>query len=355
MSTSDMLNSNYVKWMDSREGDTDIVISSRVRLARNISKIPFPHLLDQSNGEKCIEQITDAWKNSKDNVLSGMDMLTFNNLSSRDREILVEKHLTSPAHAESNSKYRAVLTNNDGSLSTMVNEEDHLRIQCLLPGLQVEDSYALCQELDDNFEAKLNYAFDEKRGYLTACPTNVGTGLRASVMLHLPAIQMTGQTNHIFNNIGQLGMTVRGIYGEGTEVVGNFFQLSNQVTLGQTEEDICNYLQTITEQVVEQERVLRTKLQKDMKYQLEDKIGRAYGILSNARVISSQEALALLSDVRLGVDLGILKGIKPFTLNQLVVGIRPAHLQRTAGIEMDAVDRDIKRAEVIKEKLKNLQ
>lgn len=351
MSITDVLNSSYVKWMDSQEGDRDIVVSSRVRLARNLRKIPFPHLLDQANGEECSQQIRDAWQKAPGSALASMDMISFDQLQALDRQILAEKHLSSPMHAESTSPFRAILVNGDGSLSVMVNEEDHLRIQCLLPGLQLGECYSRVQELDDEFEQNLDYAFDENWGYLTSCPTNVGTGMRASVMLHLPAIQMTGQLNHILHNIGQLGLVVRGLYGEGSEAVGNFFQLSNQITLGQTEEDICNYLQTITEQIVEQERLLRERLQSDMKYQLEDKIGRAYGILSNARVITSDEALTLFSDVRLGVDMGILKGISIFSLNELMVDVRPAHLQKRTGQEMDAMERDIKRAEVIKKKL----
>jgi protein arginine kinase len=284
-----------------------------------------------------------------------MNMVTFDQLQSLDRHILAEKHLISPVHADSNSPLRAVLVNEDGALSAMINEEDHLRIQCMLPGLNLSDSYTRVRDLDNELEKNLDYAFDENWGYLTSCPTNVGTGMRASVMMHLPAIQMTGQVNQILQNISQLGLAVRGLYGEGSEAVGNFFQISNQITLGQTEEDICNYLHTITEQIVEQERVLREKLQKDMKYQLEDKIGRAFGILSNARIISSDEALTLFSAVRLGIDLRILKGISIFALNELMVAVRPGHLQKQAGQDMDTIERDIKRAEVIKEKLKSVR
>lgn len=351
MSISDVLNSSNIKWMDAPEGDRDIVISSRVRLARNLDRIPFPHLLDRVSGENCLEKIRDAWRQSPGPALASMDIITFDQLSPLDRQILAEKHLCSPLHAASDSAFRAILVNPDGSLAAMVNEEDHLRMQCLLPGLQLRGCYARVQELDDEFERTLDYAFDEVRGYLTACPTNVGTGMRASVMLHLPAIQMSGQVKHILANIGQLGLAVRGLYGEGSEPVGNFFQISNQITLGQAEEDICNYLHTITEQIVDQECLLRERLKTDMKYQLEDKIGRAYGILSNARLIASDEALTLFSDVRLGVDLGILKGISLFSLNELMVAIRPAHLQKQGGREMDTLERDIKRAEVIKAKL----
>ncbi len=350
MSITNVLNSSFIKWMDMQSGDPDIVISSRVRLARNLTKIPFPHLLIEANGEKCLQEIKNAWQHTTGFRLPLMDLATFDQVSYLDRQILAEKHLISPMFADSNSSFRAILVNEDGSLSAMLNEEDHLRIQCLLPGLQLDKCYSQVQELDDEFEQSLDYAFDEKKGYLTACPTNMGTGMRASVMLHLPAIQMTGQINHVLHKIGQLGLVVRGLFGEGSEPSGNFFQLSNQITLGQAEEDIFNYLHTITEQIVEQERLLRERLHVDMKYQLEDKIGRSYGILSNAKIISSEEALSLLSDVRLGVDQGILPGIKIFALNELMVAIRPAHLQKFGGREMDNMERDIKRAEVIKDK-----
>lgn len=350
MSIADVINSSFVKWMDTTGPDTDIVISSRVRLARNLSPIPFPHLLDESKGLQCMKLVSDAFKKAGTEVKQ-MGIAAFNELNALDREMLVEKHLTSPNHAASASPFRGLALNEDGSIAVMINEEDHLRIQCLLPGQQLEKCYKKADQVDDELEKNLDYAFDERRGYLTSCPTNVGTGMRASVMLHLPAIAMAGQTNFIFQNISQLGMTVRGLYGEGTDIVGNLYQLSNQVTMGLTEEDIINNLSLITGQIIEQERLLRKRLFNELKYQLADKIGRSYGILTNACVISSNEALSLLSDVRLGVDMGLIKGIPPLALNELEVAIRPAHLQSIAGQEMDAVHRDIKRAEVIKQKL----
>ncbi|HNX28107.1 MAG TPA: protein arginine kinase [Syntrophomonadaceae bacterium] len=349
---ADILNDNYVYWMEAKDGkDSDIVISSRVRLARNLNKLPFPHLLSAEQGEQLIKIFKEAWRKSPDQGMHKMTLLTFDQLSNLDRQILMEKHLISPNHAKNNTSYSGVLVNDEGSLAIMINEEDHFRIQCFLPGLQLSESLDRAQQIDDALEAELSLAFDERRGYLTACPTNTGTGMRASVMLHLAAFVISGQLNYLFQNISQLGMTVRGLYGEGTEVIGNLFQLSNQITMGQTEEDIRSKLGSITEQIVEQERMMRRKLEADMKYQLEDRVGRAYGILTNARVINSNEAMNLLSDVRLGVDLGIIKDINAFALNELLVAIRPAHLQRKVGAEMEAYERDIKRAEVIKEKL----
>ncbi|SHG92398.1 protein arginine kinase [Thermosyntropha lipolytica DSM 11003] len=356
MSIHDLLNQNFVAWMDAEKGPaSDIVISSRVRLARNLRLVPFPHLLDEKRGNQVVEEIRKAWKKSGYHELLAMDLVTFNELPLLDRKILMEKHLISPEHSEASASFKGIMVNKDGSLAFMINEEDHLRLQCFLPGLQLMECYNRLQGVDDELEKYLDYAFDEKRGYLTSCPTNVGTGMRASVMLHLPALAISGQLNRIFQNVNQLGMTVRGLYGENTDAVGNFYQLSNQITLGQTEEDIINNLTGITEQIVEQERLTRERLLKEMPYQIEDRIGRAYGILTNARVMTSNEAMLHLSDVRLGVDLGIIKGLKPFALNELIVALRPAHLQKKAGKEMEPFERDVKRAEVIKEKLARYQ
>ncbi|HWP98344.1 MAG TPA: protein arginine kinase [Syntrophomonadaceae bacterium] len=351
MSIQELLNENCVYWMRAEEGpNSDIVISSRIRLARNLRKTPFPHLLDRETGMRIMEEIKSAWEGSSLPILKDQELVNFDRVTALDRQILMEKHLISPHHAQSDVPYRGVLIDGNGSLCTMINEEDHLRIQCFLPGLQVNQAYERARFTDDQLENRLDFAFDSRRGFLTSCPTNVGTGMRASVMLHLPAMTMLGQINAIFNNIGQLGMTVRGLYGEGTEVIGNLFQLSNQITLGQSEEDINNNLSTIAIHIVEQERLMRDKLRAEMHYQLEDSIGRAYGILTNARVMTSNEAIALLSNVRLGVDMGIIRDIKLEALNELVVAIRPAHLQKKVGREMDPFNRDVARAQVIKER-----
>ncbi len=351
MNLDDLLSESMVYWMRADEGpDSDIVISSRVRLARNLINIPFPHLLNMDTGMKSLREIESAWFISHEDDPGEMELVTFDRLSALDRQILMEKHLISPQHAESNLAYKGVLINRNGSICAMINEEDHLRMQCFLPGLQVRECYRQVQELDDAMESQLDYAFDSRRGYLTSCPTNVGTGMRASLMLHIPAIVMSGQINSVFHTLGQLGMTVRGLYGEGTEVVGNLFQLSNQITLGQSEDDINQNISSISARIIEQERLTRDKLKGEMPYQLEDTIGRAYGILTNARLMTSNEALVLLSSVRLGVDMGLVKDIKLRALNELIVAIRPAHLQKKVGQEMDPVHRDIVRAQVIKER-----
>lgn len=348
----DLFNNTYVGWME-QGPESNIVISSRVRLARNLQNMPFPQRLHEKTGLEIINLIKKAWQADDKFLLKDMDWLGFDQLSELDRTILMEKHLVSPGHAQSSKSYNGLLVNHDGSISIMINEEDHLRIQCLLPGLQVQECLQQANEVDDILEERLDIAFDEQRGYLTSCPTNVGTGMRASVMLHLPAIAITGQLNQLVHHINQLGMIVRGIYGEGSEATGNFFQLSNQITLGQMEHDIGSNLVAMTRQIVQQEQILRDNLNRHMRIQIEDRVGRAYGVLTNARMITSNEALTHLSDLRLGVDLGIIEDISLSVLNELMVAIRPAHLQRIAGSQMDALSRDVNRAKVIKEILQS--
>jgi protein arginine kinase len=349
---NELLNSTYVGWME-QGPESNIVISSRVRLARNLQNMPFPQRLDEKAGLDFLNIIKKTWQADSKSLLKDMDWLGFDKLSELDRNILMEKHLVSPGHAQSNKSYNGLLVNQDGLISIMINEEDHLRIQCLLPGLQIQECLHQANIIDDLLEEQLDIAFDEQRGYMTSCPTNAGTGMRASVMLHLPAVAITGQLNQLVQHINQLGMIVRGIYGEGSEATGNFFQLSNQITLGQMEQDIGSNLVAMTRQIVQQEQILRDNLNRHMRIQIEDRVGRAYGVLTNARMITSNEALALLSDLRLGADLGIIKEISLSVLNELMVAIRPAHLQKRAGNQMDPLGRDVNRAKVIKEILQS--
>jgi len=351
MSLHDLVKSPTVDWMSAEGPESDIVITSRIRLARNLTGLPFPHLMgDQKTAEKVWDTIREGIKNIPD-----LEMTSMNRLSDLERQMLLEKHLISPEHSETASPYRGIIVNKTGSIVIMANEEDHLRIQCLLPGLQLNQAYRYADDVDDLLEKNLEYAFDEQWGYLTSCPTNVGTGMRASVMLHLPALTMTNQKGTVFNNIAQLGLTVRGLYGEGTEALGNFYQVSNQITLGQTEEDIINNLWTVTLHVLDQERNTRKRLQEEMKHQLEDKVWRSYGLLTHARVITSNEVLALLSDVALGVDLKILPPIPRRIMNELMVAIMRAHLQAAGGRKMDTWERDVFRAQVIKKILSKVK
>ncbi|NLM44410.1 MAG: protein arginine kinase, partial [Clostridiales bacterium] len=232
-----------------------------------------------------------------------------------------------------------------------INEEDHIRIQSILPGFQMKNAWDIGNEVDDLLEETLDYTYDEKLGYLTCCPTNVGTGMRASSMVHLPALNMIGNISKILQTVTQIGLTIRGMYGEGTEFQGNLFQISNQITLGLSEDEIVENINAVTTQIVEKEREARNLLMNNNRIQLEDRVWRALGILRNARVITSQEAMKLLSDVRLGMDLNIIKNLTATQLNEIMIETQPANVQKYAGEELTPEARDIIRAEIIRKKL----
>jgi protein arginine kinase len=259
--------------------------------------------------------------------------------------------LISPNLAESTTHGACLLSENE-EISIMINEEDHIRIQCIFPGLQISEALTIANEIDDSIEKSVDYAFDEKIGYLTSCPTNVGTGMRASVMMHLPGLVLTQQINGIIPAINQLGLVVRGIYGEGSEALGNIFQISNQITLGKSEQDIVEDLKSIVSQVISQERASREALAKTSNIHLEDRVFRSYGVLSNSRIIESKEAARCLSDVRLGIDMGYIQNISKNILNELMVLTQPGFLQQYAGGPLRPNERDIRRASLIRERLK---
>ncbi|NLM52139.1 MAG: protein arginine kinase [Firmicutes bacterium] len=335
------------EWMRFSGPDGDIVLSSRIRLARNLRDIPFPYLASDSQTETVLQKIKEASEVLPE-IFGPMTFLRMKELSPLERQVLVEKHLISPALAKE-QRNSAVILRQDEALSIMINEEDHLRIQCLLPGLQLEKALQLAGQCDDLLEEKLDYAFDEQWGFLTVCPTNVGTGLRASVMVHLPALVMTKQINRILSAIAQVGLAVRGMYGEGSEITGNLVQISNQITLGQAEEEIIKNLYGVTKQIVEQESQARQVLLNESRDQLADRVNRSFGILRHAQLISSQEAMQLLSDVHLGIDLGLIEGVKnKVVLKELMVLQRPANLQMLCGQMLDSMDRDRQRARLIR-------
>jgi len=340
------------KWMEGTGPYSDIVISSRIRLARNVHDLPFPHLITDGQFGDILERLKPFVGNRAARY-SGhrFTIYRLRDLTPLDRQVLVEKHLVSPQHAR-NAERAAVILRGDEAVSILVNEEDHLRIQCLYPALQLDEAWQVASKVDDLLERNLDYAFNPSRGYLTACPTNAGTGLRASVMLHLPALVMSNQAGRLYSDIVKLGFMVRGIYGEGTEALGNIFQFSNQVTLGRSEPEIVDNLRTITERIIEQERAGRDTLLREMKSQLEDRVWRAYGILTHAHLLSSSEAVQLLSDVRLGRDLGLLKGLTSFGITEVLVITRPGCLQKLAGRALSAAERDAHRARLMRDKLK---
>ncbi|HHV93949.1 MAG TPA: protein arginine kinase [Firmicutes bacterium] len=351
MSLQDAVNSILSQWMKGRGPEDEIVMGSRIRLARNIAKIPFPSAADDQQAahvNELVRSVVESTDKLDWKYLSLIDMPRL------DRELLVEKHLISPQQAR-DVKHKAVVLSRDEVVSIMVNEEDHLRIQCIHPGFQLESAWEQCDRVDDILGDKLEYAFSTDLGYLTACPTNVGTGLRASVMLHLPALAMTKQMAGLIPAVNKLGIAVRGLYGEGTESVGDIYQISNQLTLGHSEKEIIQHLATVARQVIDQEKGAREQLLKVGRAQLEDQCYRAYGVLSQARLISSQEAMQLVSLVWLGVDLGLVKEVDTQIVKSLVMLIRPAHLQKLIGRNMDAGERDVYRASLIREYLQTRQ
>jgi protein arginine kinase len=342
------VNFNLSCWMEDRGPDMEIVISSRVRAARNIKGHTFPCLASDEETAAVLEKISSVMV-VKENFAE-FCYWPMEQISDLEKQVLVEKHLISPFLARE-SKYGALFLRQDEAVSIMINEEDHLRIQAILPGLQLEEAWREAGLYDDLLEGELEYAFDEHFGYLTACPTNMGTGLRASVMLHLPALIMSGQINRFLGALSQVGLTVRGLYGEGTEIVGNLVQVSNQVTLGQSEEEIIHNLYVVIRQVIEQEQNVRQTLLDKNRANLADKAYRALGLLKYAQVMSSHEAIGLISDLRLGYDLGLIKDVDYKLLNELLVIIRPGCLQLLATRELNNSERNLQRPAQIKETL----
>ncbi|MCE7793831.1 protein arginine kinase [Salipaludibacillus sp. CUR1] len=349
MSLQPFINEAVSPWMKNEGPEADIVISSRIRLARNLQDVTYPLLADKEQLEEIVGKVEDKFAGHSHRRFGQLELLKMNNLKTNEKRVLVEKHLISPNLA-TDSKAGAVLLSEDESLSVMVNEEDHLRIQCLLSGFQLDEGLKYANDMDDWMEEKLDFAFDEKRGYLTTCPTNVGTGLRSSVMMHLPALVLTKNLNRILPAINQLGLVVRGIYGEGSEARGNLFQVSNQTTLGKSEKDIVEDLRNVVTQLIQQERAARETLLEQSQNKLEDRIYRSYGILAYSRRMESKEAMQRLSDVRLGIDMGLIKNVNGKILNELMILTQPGFLQQYAGEKLNSEQRDERRAAVIRER-----
>lgn len=351
MSLEKFINQAVSSWMSDDGPDSDIVLSSRIRFARNLDEYNFPTLFTNGEAEAVIGAIMERASNSSAAAFGQLETIKMDDIPPLQKRVLVEKHLISPNLAE-NSVHGAVLLSDNEEVSIMINEEDHIRIQCLFPGFQLSEALQAANEIDDWLEEYVNYAFDEKFGYLTSCPTNVGTGLRASVMMHLPGLVLTQQMNRIVPAINQLGLVVRGIYGEGSEALGNIFQISNQITLGKSEEDIVDDLKSVVSQIISQERSAREALAKTSNIQLEDRVFRSYGTLANSRIIETKEAARCLSDLRLGIDMGFIKNISKSILNELMILTQPGFLQQYAGGPLRPNERDIRRAALIRERLK---
>lgn len=343
------LKESSAEWTSGQGPLSDIVISSRIRLARNVEGIPFSPWAEKAELKSIFEisrQIVE-----EDSLFRDSNLLLLDELTPLESQFLVEKHLISIYHAREKHPYRGCVFNQKETLSIMINEEDHFRIQYLLSGLQLNNIWKLINKIDDEIEKKVTYAFSEKEGYLTSCPTNVGTGMRASIMLHLPALAKINGINDILKAISKIGYVVRGFYGEGTEVMGNLFQVSNQITLGFSEEEIIDNLEKVNQQIISKEQKVRRDLLSNSKNQLEDEAWRAYGILSNARNISSAEAMELLSKLRFGVELGIIPHPNLGTLNRLMLLVQPAYLQMLTGKDLGPFNRDLQRAILIRNKL----
>jgi len=347
----DKLLKHDVSWLLDSGPDGDIAISSRIRLARNIQGLPFP--TSASSGQ--LEQIQAAAEIAlKKLTVIGKDYLDFHmsDYSVLERQILLERRLISSEFAEKEG-HTSLFVKQDESCAIMINEEDHLRIQALCPGLQLFKVWEQIDKLDSELGKALPYAYDSQLGHLTSCPTNVGTGMRASVMLHLPGLVLSGKINAAIQGVNKLSMAVRGIFGEGTDNRGNLFQVSNQSTLGESEVQIIERLNTVITQLVMHEKKCRSNLLKDKKYFLLDHVGRSYGLLRHAYTLSSEEALNSLSDIRIGVDMGMFNSIDLHTVNKLFLTINPAHLQKFAQKELSSKDRDIFRAAFVRKQLKN--
>ena len=329
-------------------GDTAIVISSRVRLARNLSGVPFPAWAKEPD---CIR----AW-NDLVPVLSALPclsaplVLSMADLGLVDRLVLRERHLISIEMSEK-GKGCGVVMRHDETVAIMVNEEDHLRLQAMRPGLQVQSLWEEIDAIDTQVEERVRFAFSPQLGYLTACPTNVGTGLRASVMLHLPGLRLINEIDPVIKGLSKVGLAVRGLLGEGTEAFGNMFQISNQTTLGESEDAIIRRLIQIVGEVVDHERNARARLQEQKPDVVMDRVGRAYGVLCHAHVLTSGEALDLLSALRLGVELGLIRNLDTPAINELMVLTQPGHLQKIEGVELEAGQRDIVRARIMRQSI----
>ncbi len=340
------------EWLSGDGPNRQIVVSSRIRLARNLARLPFPGWAKRSERHHVLELVrpaVEALPEMKDAYAQNLTELT-----GLERQVLIERHLISREHAAKGAG-SAVVMNTEQTLSFMINEEDHLRMQAIRCGLQLENAYEMLDRADSALEQTLDFAFHDDLGYLTACPTNVGTGMRASAMLHLPGLVMSDQINKIINSVNKIGLAVRGLYGEGTEAMGNLFQVSNQTTLGESEAKIIERLTKVIEHIIEHEENARQTLIERRPATVLDQIGRAYGILCHAHSMPSKEALNLLSIIKLGIDLELFPDTQRLEIDQLFIETQPAHLQKGAMTQkMSAEERDTLRASLIRAKLTHM-
>jgi protein arginine kinase len=339
---------NTGEWLRGEGPHHQIVVSSRVRLARNVQKFSFPGWAKKTERLQILEAIKPRVEELPE--MSDAFSVYSQDLSALEKQVLVERHLISREHA-AKGVGSAVVMNKKQTLSIMINEEDHLRLQSLRSGLQLKSVFKAIDKVDTALEEKLDFAFHQRLGYLTACPTNVGTGMRASAMLHLPALVVSEQINQVIQAVNKIGLAVRGLYGEGTEALGNLFQVSNQTTLGEKEEDIIARLHKVIEQIIEHEQNARANLLQKQATKLMDQVGRSYGLLRHAHSMNSKEALNLLSFMKLGIDLGFFRESCRQPIDELFMETQPAHLQKGTQQKLAADERDALRADIIRTKL----
>ncbi|MCF7728801.1 MAG: protein arginine kinase [Chthoniobacterales bacterium] len=331
---------------------SQIVVSSRVRLARNLDKKAFPGWAKKQERITLMEEIKSAVESQPQMVSAFSERME--NLTLLDKQVLVERHFISCEHAQK-TVGSAIVMNSNQTLSVMINEEDHLRMQAILPGFQLREAFSIIAQMDTGLEEHLPFAFHPNLGYLTACPSNVGTGMRVSAMLHLPGLVLLEHMNKIINSVNKMGLVVRGLHGEGTDAIGNLFQISNQTTLGEKEEDIIERLHVVIQQIFQHETNARMMLLKQQSETLKDQIGRAYGILSHAYSITTKESLNLLSLMKLGIDLNLFPKEVSHHIDALFMEAQPAHLQKRAQLlKMTSKERDTLRATLIRDKLKQI-
>ena len=332
-----------MNWYLENGKDSDIIISSRIRLARNIKEFPFKIKMTKEDKNKLLEKV----KFITPSIGYNLKFLYLKDIDDITKMSLVEKHILSPEIALNKEQDSAILINDQENICIMINEEDHIRLQVFTSGLDLQNTLDLAIEIDEKLNEILGFSSSEKYGFLTACPTNVGTGLRASVMVHLPALKITGNLSKLLHIVNSFGMTIRGAYGEDSKAKSDIYQISNNQTLGITEKEIVTNLENITKKVMEQERLARKYLAKNSD-DLEDKVYRSFGILTNARKLSSEETDNLLSDIKLGTDLGIIEELNDNKVKELMLYTKPANLQKRVGKLLDSNERDKNRAVVIK-------
>lgn len=333
-----------MNWYLQNGKESDVILSSRVRLSRNIKGIPFTTKCKDEDFKK----IYDLMKNATMSLGYGLKFIALKDIDDITKGVLAEEHLISQEFAKTKNPYAAIIINDDENICIEVNEEDHIKLQVFSSGLDIENLMNLAIEIDQKLENIVPYSYNEQYGYLTACPTNVGTGLKASVLVHLAGLTQTGNIRKILNVINNFGMSVRGAYGEGTKVEGDLYQISNNQTLGVTEGEIIKNLKLISQKIISQERLARKFLTKNS-VELEDKVYRDFGILSNARKLTNDETKELLSTVKLGTDLGIIKELNDTKVMELLVYTKPSNLQKRVNKNLNLYEQEIERPKVINE------